>query len=138
MTVDDNMILYMPSLDKNYLTAEIIEDINQLKIGKVKDIKIVNGIVENVATIYLHWNRNYYTEFIQKLINTKKKQYYIYSSNGKQYSIFNLNTFAASQNIEKYLDIQKYLDIEKNKLLKNSSCCGQISQGWQPSHPSTK
>lgn len=134
MTIDDNMILYMPWIDKSFTEQDITNCILQLKIGNVKNIKIINGIVNNNATIYIDWNQDYHTEFIQKLINTSKKQYYIYHVNGKQYSIFNLNRVAAFQSIEKYKE--KHVDIEKKKLIKNSSCCGQISQGWQASYPS--
>ena len=99
-----------------------------------KNITIVNGIVYNTATIYIDWNQDYHTEFIQKLINTSKKKYYIYHVNGTQYSIFNINRMKAFQSIEKYTE--KHVDIETKKLIKNSSCCGQISNGWQPSYPS--
>lgn len=134
MTIDDNMILYMPLIDKSFTEEEITNLILQLKIGNVKNITIVNGIINNTATIYIDWYQNYHTEFIQKLINNCKKEYYIYHENGKQYSIFNLNRFAAFQTIEKYTE--NHVDIEKKKLIKNSSCCGQISQGWQASYPS--
>ena len=134
MTVDTDMILYMPYINKDLSEQNLKDCIIDLNIGNIKNLKVTQGILYNTAIIEIEWNINKHTESIQNLINSSNKYFNIYHSNGNEYKIFNINKLSALQSIEKYPE--KHFNLSDLNILKNSSCCGQISGAWQPSYPS--